>query len=417
MAGCAGGPGGAVWSAGGGWRRVGAREGVELGGEVGVGGCQVGAGGFERVEEIGRVVLGEGRMELAEWATGGGGQVGQSGDLAGDAAQVGGVAAGPGGGGALGGAMFAGGLDALFAGGSGGPGPTSQVAPFGGLAAGDAEGVGEVGPARSRVAGGFDQAGLPSGELLAYLPQEQEAGEGLFRAEAQVGGVGGFQMGAAQGLVYGFKGRGGGEERRRALGVGAGRGRLVGWGHGTSFNERHRVDDTMFVIHWMTCYNGLSEAHWQQLPEPAGGVFTMLMRTDPFRELDRLTQQLLGPGTWSRPAAMAMDAYREGDEYVVAFDLPGVSAEAIDIDVERNMLTVKAERRPVTKADDVQMELSERPLGVFSRQIVLADTLDTDRIKADYEAGVLTLRIPIAERAKPRKIAIGVGSDRKEISG
>jgi HSP20 family protein len=114
---------------------------------------------------------------------------------------------------------------------------------------------------------------------------------------------------------------------------------------------------------------------------------------------------------------MAMDAYREGDEYVVAFDLPGVSAEAIDIDVERNMLTVKAERRPVTKADDVQMELSERPLGVFSRQIVLADTLDTDRIKADYEAGVLTLRIPIAERAKPRKIAIGAGSDRKEISG
>jgi HSP20 family protein len=143
----------------------------------------------------------------------------------------------------------------------------------------------------------------------------------------------------------------------------------------------------------------------------------MLMRTDPFRELDRLTQQLMGPGTWSRPSAMAMDAYREGDEYVVAFDLPGVSPEAIDIDVERNMLTVKAERRPVAKSDNVQMELSERPLGVFSRQLVLADTLDTEHIKADYEAGVLTLRIPIAERAKPRKIAIGGGSDRKEISG
>ncbi|MFG2133521.1 Hsp20/alpha crystallin family protein [Streptomyces sp. NPDC048751] len=143
----------------------------------------------------------------------------------------------------------------------------------------------------------------------------------------------------------------------------------------------------------------------------------MLMRTDPFRELDRLAQQLMGQGTWSRPATMAMDAYREGDEYVVAFDLPGVSAEAIDIDVERNMLTVKAERRPVTKAHDVQMELSERPLGVFSRQIVLADTLDTEHIKADYDAGVLTLRIPIAERAKPRKIAISGTSDRKEISG
>ncbi|WP_069869409.1 Hsp20/alpha crystallin family protein [Streptomyces malaysiensis] len=143
----------------------------------------------------------------------------------------------------------------------------------------------------------------------------------------------------------------------------------------------------------------------------------MLMRTDPFRELDRLAQHLTGPGTWSRPSAMAMDAYREGDEYVVAFDLPGVSPEAIDIDVERNMLTVRAERRPVAKADNVHMELSERPLGVFSRQIVLADTLDTEKIKADYDTGVLTLRIPIAERAKPRKIAIGGESSRKEISG
>ncbi|MFI1155551.1 Hsp20/alpha crystallin family protein [Streptomyces sioyaensis] len=143
----------------------------------------------------------------------------------------------------------------------------------------------------------------------------------------------------------------------------------------------------------------------------------MLMRTDPFRELDRLTQQLLGSGTWSRPSAMPMDAYREGDEYVVAFDLPGVTPEAIDIDVERNMLTVKAERRPVAKADDVQLELSERPLGAFSRQVVLADTLDTEHIKADYDAGVLTLRIPIAERAKPRKIAIGGESAPRQIRG
>ena len=143
----------------------------------------------------------------------------------------------------------------------------------------------------------------------------------------------------------------------------------------------------------------------------------MLMRTDPFRELDRLAQQLTSAGTWTRPSAMAMDAYREGDEYVVAFDLPGVSTEAIEVDVERNMLTVKAERRPAAKADDVQMDLSERPLGVFSRQIVLADTLDTERIAADYDAGVLTLRIPIAERAKPRKITIGGESSRRQISG
>ncbi|WP_445398392.1 Hsp20/alpha crystallin family protein [Streptomyces sp. LE64] len=142
----------------------------------------------------------------------------------------------------------------------------------------------------------------------------------------------------------------------------------------------------------------------------------MLMRTDPFRELDRLTQQLMGPGTWSRPSAMPMDAYREGDRYVVAFDLPGVGPDAIDIDVERNMLTVRAERRPAVNADDVQMELSERPLGVFSRQIVLADTLDTEHIQADYDTGVLTLRIPIAERAKPCKISIGNNPRRDEIA-
>ncbi|CAL9280777.1 MULTISPECIES: Hsp20/alpha crystallin family protein [unclassified Streptomyces] len=144
----------------------------------------------------------------------------------------------------------------------------------------------------------------------------------------------------------------------------------------------------------------------------------MLMRTDPFQEFDRIAQRLLGTsGTWSRPTAMPMDAYREGDEYVIAFDLPGVDPDAIDVDVERNMLTVKAERRPQTRAEDVQMELSERPLGVFSRQVMLADTLDVENIKGDYDAGVLTLRIPIAERAKPRKIAIsatGEGS-RKEL--
>ncbi|SER74228.1 Hsp20/alpha crystallin family protein [Lentzea albida] len=136
----------------------------------------------------------------------------------------------------------------------------------------------------------------------------------------------------------------------------------------------------------------------------------MLMRTDPFREFDRLTQQVLGSaGTWSRPAAMPMDAYRDGDEFVVAFDLPGVAPDAIDLDVERNVLTVKAERRPVGK--DVEMQVSERPLGVFSRQLFLGDTLDADRIDAKYDAGVLTLRIPIAERAKPRKIAISAGDE------
>jgi HSP20 family protein len=135
----------------------------------------------------------------------------------------------------------------------------------------------------------------------------------------------------------------------------------------------------------------------------------MLMRTDPFRELDRLTQQVFGTpttGSWSRPTAMPMDAYRDGEQFVVAFDLPGVDPAAIELDVERNVLTVKAERRPVAVGDHVEMQVAERPLGVFSRQLFLGDTLDADHIDASYEAGVLTLRIPIAERAKPRKISI-----------
>lgn len=128
----------------------------------------------------------------------------------------------------------------------------------------------------------------------------------------------------------------------------------------------------------------------------------MLMRTDPFREFDRLTQQLMG--TASRPSAMPMDAWRDGDEFVVELDLPGVSADSIDIDVERNVLTVRAER-PQPEGDH-EYVAAERPRGVFSRQIILGDTLDTERVRAGYDAGVLVLRIPIAERAKPRKVSI-----------
>jgi HSP20 family protein len=145
----------------------------------------------------------------------------------------------------------------------------------------------------------------------------------------------------------------------------------------------------------------------------------MLMRTDPFRELDRFAQQVLGSaqGTWSRPTAMPMDAYRRGDEFVVEFDLPGVDPGAVELSVERNVLTVRAERRPTGRDDSVEMQVSERSLGVFSRQLFLGDTLDTDHIAAAYEAGVLTLTIPVAERAKPRAISIAHhGADRKEIN-
>ena len=146
----------------------------------------------------------------------------------------------------------------------------------------------------------------------------------------------------------------------------------------------------------------------------------MLMRTDPFRELDRLTQQLSGassPGTWSRPNPMPMDAYRAGDEYVVVFDLPGVRQDAIDLDVERNVLTVKAERRPLAVSEGVEMQVAERPLGVFSRQLFLGDTLDTERITAEYDSGILTVKIPVAAQAKPRKISISGGdSEPRQIN-
>jgi HSP20 family protein len=138
----------------------------------------------------------------------------------------------------------------------------------------------------------------------------------------------------------------------------------------------------------------------------------MLMRTDPFRELDRLTQQVFGgqPATWSRPTAMPIEAYRAGEQFVVHFDLPGVDPESIDLNVERNVLTVKAERRPTANGEGVETLVSERAYGAFSRQLFLGEALDTDRIEASYDAGVLTVRIPVAEQAKPRKIEISAGT-------
>jgi HSP20 family protein len=136
----------------------------------------------------------------------------------------------------------------------------------------------------------------------------------------------------------------------------------------------------------------------------------MLLRTtDPFRDFDRITQQLLG--TTNRPVVMPMDAWREGDRFVIEFDLPGVRAESIDLDVERNVLTVSAER--VARNGDWEMLASERSRGRFSRQLVLGDNLDLDRIEAGYEGGVLRLVVPVAERAKPRKIQIAGSSEER----
>ncbi|MET3721351.1 MULTISPECIES: Hsp20 family protein [unclassified Arthrobacter] len=137
----------------------------------------------------------------------------------------------------------------------------------------------------------------------------------------------------------------------------------------------------------------------------------MLMRTDPFRELDRLAQQVLG--TAARPAAMPMDAWQDGEEFVVAFDLPGVAVDSVDIDIERNVLTVKAERKDPA-GEKTELIAAERPRGVFSRQLILGDALDADAVKASYDAGVLTLRIPVAEKAKPRRIEIASEKNQRQ---
>ncbi|MFP5371089.1 MAG: Hsp20/alpha crystallin family protein, partial [Actinomycetes bacterium] len=139
----------------------------------------------------------------------------------------------------------------------------------------------------------------------------------------------------------------------------------------------------------------------------------MLMRFDPFRELDQVAQQMFRQT--ARPVA-AMDAYRHGDEFVVAFDLPGVDPASIDVTVEKNVLTVTATRqRPFGEGDEVLV--AERPQGEFRRQLFLGEQLDTENISADYDNGILTLTLSVAEQAKPRKVEIGSGSKQKELAG
>ena len=145
----------------------------------------------------------------------------------------------------------------------------------------------------------------------------------------------------------------------------------------------------------------------------------MLLRTtDPFRDFDRLTQQLLGTST--RPAPMPMDAWREGDRFVIEFDLPGVNRESIDLDVERNVLTVRAERGELRtdsgNGSGTELLAAERQRGAFSRQLVLGDNLDLERIEASYDNGVLRLLVPVAERAKPRKIEVSGSSEKQAIT-
>jgi len=136
----------------------------------------------------------------------------------------------------------------------------------------------------------------------------------------------------------------------------------------------------------------------------------MLMRFDPFRDLDRLTQNLWG-GDVRRLNGVPMDAYRKGSEFLVHFDVPGIDPNSIELTVEKNVLTVTAERARQWGEDVDEVVVSERPVGNFSRQLFLGETLDSERIEASCDNGVLTLRIPVAEAAKPRKVSISGGSN------
>jgi HSP20 family protein len=138
----------------------------------------------------------------------------------------------------------------------------------------------------------------------------------------------------------------------------------------------------------------------------------MLLRFDPFREIDRIAQ--LASGAAATPRSFPLDAYRRGDTFILQFDLPGIDASTLDLTVERNVLTVKGERRFARQEND-EIVVAERPQGTFTRQLLLGDTLDGERINADYQDGVLTLTIPIAEQAKPRKVQISTSGEPQTI--
>jgi len=130
----------------------------------------------------------------------------------------------------------------------------------------------------------------------------------------------------------------------------------------------------------------------------------MVMRYDPFSQIDRLTQQLAGRLQETR-ATMPMDAYRRGDQLVVHFDLPGVATDSIEVTAEQGTLTVHAERGWDPQPDD-QLIANERQQGSFTRELLLGEHLDVERMQADYEDGVLTLTIPVAPAAQPRRIQV-----------
>jgi HSP20 family protein len=141
-----------------------------------------------------------------------------------------------------------------------------------------------------------------------------------------------------------------------------------------------------------------------------------LVRSDPFRDVDRLFQQLAGGTQQGRQMQMPLDAFRKGDTFLITLDLPGVSAESVDLTVEDNVLTIKAERPAPPKSDEVEVLIAERAYGTYVRQVFLGTNLDTEQIEAQYQAGVLTLSIPIAPHAKPRRIQVQSRGESELIS-
>jgi len=143
-----------------------------------------------------------------------------------------------------------------------------------------------------------------------------------------------------------------------------------------------------------------------------------LVRSDPFRDIDRLFQQLWGTpnGGLARVMSMPIDAYRKDDVFLIQVDLPGVAPDSIDLTVEDNVLTVKAERHAPATSEDVETLVSERPHGTFTRQMFLGENLDTDKIEAHYDTGVLTLSIPVAAHAKPRRIEVQSNPEKHQLS-
>jgi HSP20 family protein len=141
-----------------------------------------------------------------------------------------------------------------------------------------------------------------------------------------------------------------------------------------------------------------------------------LMRFDPFRDFDRIAEQMMLGGGRGGPRSFPMDAYRRDDRFFVHLDLPGVEADSIELTAENNVLTVSAQRRFELEDGD-QVLIRERPHGEFTRQLLLGENLDTDNIEANYENGVLTLAIPVAEKAKPRRISVGSSGAQHTIEG